>query len=216
VIALTRRGRAAFAPLEARSHQDVGALLKRLSAADQTRLTEAMATIESLLGDEARTPPAAYVLRPPRPGDMGWVVQSHGALYAQEYGFDERFEGLVAEIVARFVRTSDRKTDRCWIAEKDGRVVGSVFLVRKTRTVAKLRLLIVDPKARGLGIGVRLVDECVRFARQVGYRKITLWTQSILVAARRIYKAAGFRLIRSGRHHAFGRKLTEETWELAL
>ena len=214
-LALTKRGQDAFAPLQARSHEEIGLMLKRLSAADQRRLTEAMATIEDLLGDR-RAARAPYLLRPPQPGDMGWVVHCHGALYAKEYGFDEQFEALVAGIVAKFVQRYDPKRERCWIAEKDGEVVGSVFLVRKSTTVAKLRLLAVDSKARGLGIGARLVEECIRFARQAGYRKITLWTQSILVAARRIYAAAGFRLVHKGRHRSFGHDLVEETWELVL
>jgi DNA-binding MarR family transcriptional regulator/N-acetylglutamate synthase-like GNAT family acetyltransferase len=215
LLALTRRGREAFAPLEARSHDQIGTMLKALPAADRTRLTEAMSTIEEVLGAR-RAPPAAYVLRPPAPGDMGWVVHRHGALYAREYRFNEEFEALVAGIVARFVQRFDPKTERCWIAEKDGAVVGSVFLVRKSRTVAKLRLLLVEPDARGLGIGARLVEECIRFARQIGYRKITLWTQSILIAARKIYAAAGFRLVHKGRHKSFGQDLVEETWELVL
>ncbi len=215
LLALTKRGQDAFAPLQARSHEDIGRMLKRLSPAEQTRLTEAIGAIEGLLGARAE-PRAPYVLRPPRPGDMGWVAHRHGALYAQEYGFDEQFEALVAGIVAKFVQHYDPKRERCWIAEKDGEVVGSVFLVKQSKTVAKLRLLLVEPKARGLGIGARLVEECIRFARQAGYRKITLWTQSSLVAARRIYQAAGFRLVRQGRHRSFGHDLVEETWELAL
>jgi DNA-binding MarR family transcriptional regulator/GNAT superfamily N-acetyltransferase len=215
LLALTRRGQEAFAPLHARSHEQIAAMLKALSAADQKRLTEAMTAIEELLGGR-RAPGAAYVLRPPAPGDMGWVVHRHGALYAREYGFDEEFEALVADVVARFVQRFDPRAERCWMAEKDGQVVGSVFLVRKSSAVAKLRLLLVEPEARGLGIGARLVDECIRFARQVGYRKITLWTQSILVAARRIYEAAGFRLVHKGRHKSFGQDLVEETWELVL
>jgi len=215
LLALTKRGQDAFAPLQARSHEEIGRMLKRLSATEQTRLTDAIGAIEGLLGARPE-PRAPYVLRPPQPGDMGWVAHRHGALYAQEYGFDEQFEALVAGIVAKFVQHYDPKRERCWIAEKDGEVVGSVFLVKRSKTVAKLRLLLVEPKARGLGIGARLVEECIRFARQVGYRTITLWTQSSLVAARRIYQAAGFRLVRQGRHRSFGHDLVEETWELAL
>src|SRR5262245_13285778 len=188
-LALTRRGRDALAPLQARSHAEIGRLVGGLSPAEQRRLTEAVGAIEKLLGarDEAKVP---YLLRPPEPGDFGWVVHRHGALYAQEYGFDVRFEALVARIVGELIEHWEPKRERGWIAEREGEIAGSVFLVAQSKTVAKLRLLLVEPTARGLGIGVRLVDECIRFARQSGYRKITLWTQSVLVAARRIYEAA--------------------------
>jgi len=214
-LALTKRGRAAFAPLQARSHSDIGAMLGKLSGADQKRVLEAMNTIEGRLGarPEGTT---AYVLRPHQPGDMGWVVHRHGALYAQEYGWDEQFEALVASIVAKFIQHYDPKRERAWIAEKDGEIVGSVFLVRQAATVAKLRLLLVEPRTRGLGIGARLVGECVHFARQAGYRKITLWTNSVLRAARRIYESAGFRLVHRERHRSFGHDLVGETWELPL
>ena len=214
-LALTERGRAAFAPLQARSHSDIGAMLGKLSGADQKRVLEAMHTIEGLLGARPEGT-AAYVLRPHQPGDMGWVVHRHGALYAQEHGWDEQFEALVASIVAKFIQRYDPKRERAWIAEKDGEIVGSVFLVRQSATVAKLRLLLVEPRARGLGIGARLVGECVRFARQAGYRKITLWTNSVLRAARRIYESAGFRLVHRERHRSFGHDLVGETWELPL
>src|SRR5262249_11239605 len=153
-----------------------------------------------------------YILRPHEPGDMGWVVHRHGVLYAQEYAYDEHFEALVASIVAAFVQNFDPKRERCWIAEKDGEVVGSVFLVKKSKSVAKLRLLLVEPKARGSGIGKRLVSECVRFARQVGYKKIMLWTQSTLEAARGVYKQAGFRIVHKEPHHSWGHDLVAETW----
>jgi len=214
-LALTARGRAAFSPLEQRSHEEIRAILARLPASEQARLIEAMRAIEAMLGGRPE-PKVPYVLRPQRPGDMGWVVHRHGALYAEEYGFDEQFEALVAEIVAAFVKNYDPKRERCWIAEKDGEPVGSVFLVKGSKTVAKLRLLLVEPKASGLGIGARLVDECLRFARQAGYKKITLWTNSVLVAARHIYEEAGFRLVHSERHKSFGHDLVGETWERDL
>jgi len=214
-LALTARGRAAFAPLDRRSREDIAAMLARLAPDEQRRLIDAIRTVESILGGEPerKTP---YVLRPHQPGDMGWVVHRHGALYAQEYGFDERFEALVAGVVAKFVERYDPKRERCWIAEKDGEIVGSVFVVRRSRSVAQLRLLLVEPKARGLGIGERLVAECVRFARQAGYRTLTLWTNSVLRSARRIYQAAGFRRVHREKHRSFGRELVGETWELAL
>lgn len=215
LLSLTAKGRTAFAPLHARSREEIGAMLGKLSATDQARLVEAMRTIERLLGahPEQRAP---YVLRPHQPGDMGWVVHRHGVLYAQEYGWDEQFEALVAAIVSKFIAHYDPKKERCWIAEKDGEIVGSVFIVKHSKATAQLRLLLVEPRARGLGIGARLVDECVRFARQAGYRKIVLWTNSVLVAARHLYTKARFRLVRKERHHSFGHDLIGETWELKL
>lgn len=174
-----------------------------------------METIETLLGGRADTK-APYLIRHHQPGDMGHVIRLHGELYAKEYGWDETFEALVAHIAARFIERFDAKHERCWIAEVDGEVVGSVFLVKRSPTVGQLRLMIVDPKARGLGIGARLVGECLRFARQAGYRKVTLWTNSILLAARHIYAKAGFRLVHKERHRSFGHDLVGETWELAL
>jgi DNA-binding MarR family transcriptional regulator/N-acetylglutamate synthase-like GNAT family acetyltransferase len=215
LLRLTERGWEAFAPLDRRSHDDIGALLNRMPEAEQERAVEAMVTIERLLGAEPE-PRVPYVLRPPQPGDLGWVVQRHGALYAREYGWDETFEALVAEIVARFVRTYDPKRERCWIAEKDAQNVGSVLCVQKSPTVAQLRLLLVEPEARGLGIGKRLVDECIRFARAVGYRKVMLWTNDVLVAARRMYERAGFRLVEEEQHHSFGHDLVGQNWELKL
>jgi len=216
-LSLTAQGRKVFAPLNARSHDEVAAMLGALSAAAQARVVGAMQTIERLLGDRAESlPPASCVLRPPLPGDLGWVVHRHGAVYAQEYGYNEQFEALVAEIVARFVQRYDAKRERCWIAEQGGEPVGSVFLVERSKTVAQLRLLLVEPMARGSGLGTRLVDECARFARRAGYRKITLWTQSELRAARRLYQAAGFHVVRKERNHSFGKDLVSETWELEL
>ncbi|WMT77222.1 helix-turn-helix domain-containing GNAT family N-acetyltransferase [Bradyrhizobium sp. Ash2021] len=214
-LALTARGRQAFAKLDRSSHDEVGAMLAALPRGAGARLTGAMGTIERLLGDsQAPFPPA--ILREPRPGDMGWVVQSHGALYASEYGFDSSFEGLVAEIAAKFLASFDASRERCWIADIDGVQVGSVFLVRHSDDVAKLRLLLVDPAGRGQGLGQRLVAECIGFAKACGYRKITLWTQSILVAARRIYQDAGFVLVATEPHRSFGQSLIGETWEREL
>ena len=215
LLALTKRGRAAFAALDKGSRRQMGRLLKPIGAADQTRLVTAMATIEQVFG-AAPAGTASYLLRSHRPGDIGWVVGRHGAVYAGEYGWDESFEALVAEIAAKFLRRYDAKREQCWIAERDGVNVGSVFLVKQSSAVAKLRLLLVEPKARGLGIGGRLVEECVAFARHAGYRKVTLWTQSVLVAARRIYEGAGFRLIREEPHRSFGHDLVGEYWELTL
>jgi DNA-binding MarR family transcriptional regulator/GNAT superfamily N-acetyltransferase len=213
-LALSARGARALAKLEARSHAEVESMLCGLDAGEQRRLVEAMRDIERLLGGSQR--PAPLLLRAPDPGDIGWVVHRHGALYAKDYAYDARFEALVAEIAGAFVRNFDPRRERCWIAERDGRIVGSVFLVRKSARVAKLRLLLVEPSARGLGLGTQLVDECVRFARSAGYRKMVLWTQSELIAARKIYERSGFRLLESSPHHSFGRDLVGETWELQL
>ena len=215
LLSLTPRGRRVFAPLEARQSHEVGALLARLSSQKRHRLLEAMRTIEDVL-DPKPAGQATYVLRRHQPGDMGWIVHRHGALYFQEYGYDEHFEALVAEIVAAFVERFDPKSERCWIAEKDGEIVGCIFAVRKSKTIAKLRLLLVEPSARGLGIGARLVNECVRFARQAGYKKMILWTQSELLAARHLYECAGFHLAGKKHHHSWGRSLLAETWELKL
>jgi DNA-binding MarR family transcriptional regulator/GNAT superfamily N-acetyltransferase len=214
-LSLTAKGRQAFAKLDRSSHDDVGAMLARLPPGAGERLVRAMTAIERLL-DASRASPLPAILRDPRPGDIGWVVQSHGSLYASEYGFDSSFEGLVAEVAAKFLASFDASRERCWIADIDGAQVGSVFLVRHSDDVAKLRLLLVDPAGRGQGLGRRLVAECVLFARQCGYRKITLWTQSILVAARKIYQDAGFVRVATEPHRSFGQSLVAETWELQL
>lgn len=215
LIWLTEKGQKAFAQLDAESHNQIEALLGPLSPSEQSRLIEAMSTIEKLLGaqPEEKVP---YIIRPHQPGDMGWVVHRQAVIYNQEYGWDEQCEALFAEIVANFIKNYDPKRERCWIAERNGEIVGSVFLVKKSKTVAQLRLLLVEPAARGMGIGKRLVNECLRFARQTGYQKITLWTQSALTAARHVYEEAGFRLVHEGKHHSFGHDLTEQTWELKL
>lgn len=214
LLALTAKGRAAFSMLDRRSRDEVGRLLAAVPEAEQARLVGAMQTVEKLLKGEAKQP--QFALRAHRPGDIGWVVQRHGALYAEEYGWDERFEALVAGIVAKFVENFDPARERCWIAEMDGEPVGSVFVVKQTRSTAKLRLLIVEPKARGRGLGKRLVRECIAFARDKGYRRLVLWTQSNLAAARAIYQSCGFRLVKRERHASFGVKLTGEYWELRL
>ena len=211
-LSLTAKGRQAFEKINRTSHDEIATMLATLSRRDGKRLVEAMADIERLLGNSGVSAPPA-ILRDPRPGDMGWVVQSHGALYASEYGFDTSFEALVAEIAARFLTSFDASRERCWIADIDGAQVGSVFLVRHTDDVAKLRLLLVAPAGRGQGLGRRLVAECLVFAQACGYRKITLWTQSVLVAARRIYQDAGFVLVASEPRRSFGQSLIGETWE---
>jgi len=215
VLCLNEKGKKAFATIHVRSRNEIGGMLGKMSPSDQNRLVKAMDTIEELLGARPE-PKAPYLLRPHQPGDMGWVVHRHGVIYSEEYRWDEQFEALVAGIVSKFIQKYDPKKERCWIAEKDGENVGSVFLVKRSTRIAKLRLLLVDPKARGLGIGNRLVDECVRFARQAGYRKIVLWTNHVLLAARHIYEKAGFRLVHEEPHHSFGHDLIGETWELVL
>jgi DNA-binding MarR family transcriptional regulator/GNAT superfamily N-acetyltransferase len=214
-ISLTAAGRTAFAELDAASRRDIGTMLGTLPADAQERLVGAMRTIESVLGDSA-APGEPFILREPRAGDLGWVVQAHGELYAREFGWDVRFEALIGEVIAGFVRTFDPTRERCWIAERDGQNVGSIFLVRGTDEVAKLRLLLVHPSARGLGLGGRLVRECMDFARSVGYKRISLWTNDVLVSARRIYAAEGFRVVNTEVHNSFGIPLTAETWEREL
>lgn len=214
-LGLTAAGREAFSGLDRRSHAEIAALLQELAPEDQPRLVAAMSTIEGLLAPPAEGT-VACVIRPHQPGDMGWVVWRHGVLYAREYGWTAAFEALVARIVADFMENFDPSRDRCWIAEREGAKVGSVFLVRDSDEVAKLRLLLVEPAARGLGIGRRLVRECIRTARELGYRRIILWTNSVLDAARHIYQDEGFRVIREEAIESFGRDQIGEYWELDL
>jgi DNA-binding MarR family transcriptional regulator/GNAT superfamily N-acetyltransferase len=215
LLHLTAKGEEAFHFIDARSREEVADMLNELTEEEQQRLLSAMDTIQTVLtkGLKFSEP---YVLREHEPGDMGWVTYRHGLLYAQEYGWDERFEALVAGIVADFVNQYNPSRERCWIAEMNGERVGSVFVVHHTDEVAKLRLLLVEPTARGVGLGNRLVEECVRFARRVGYKKMVLWTNSVLVSARHIYEKAGFKLVASEEHHSFGHDLVGETWELTL
>lgn len=213
-LTLTAKGKQAFSRLERASRQEVGKMIEQLPGDGGQRLADAMTTIERLLGDASERP--EVTLRTHRPGDMGWVVQQHGLLYTREYGWDISFEALCAEIAAQFLKSFDPARERCWIAEIDGRQVGSVFLVKDSDEVAKIRLLLIDPAGRGLGIGKRLVEECIAFARSCGYRKITLWTQSILLAARGIYQSAGFVHVATEPHHSFGHDLIGETWERDL
>jgi DNA-binding MarR family transcriptional regulator/ribosomal protein S18 acetylase RimI-like enzyme len=220
-IWLTNAGREAVAELQERARDEVRSMLGQLGEHDQRRLLGAMETIERLLGGRAAdaTSRVPYILRPPQPGDIGWIVHRQGLLYVEEYHWDETYEALAATIVGEFVQNFDPKRERCWVAERDGEIVGSVFAVKAAsddEMTAKLRLLYVEPSARGLGIGARLVDECIRFVRRVGYKKLTLWTQANLYAARRIYERAGFRLMNAVPNHAFGHDLISETWDLEL
>ena len=215
ILWLTEKGKATFAALNERARDEIGILLGALKESDQIRLVRAMESIQESLSPGPKNK-APYLLRPHQPGDMGWVVHLHGWLYAQEYGWDDTFEALVAGIVAKFIQNFDPKRERCWIAEIEGEIVGSVFLVKDSETVSKLRLLLVHPKARGLGMGKRMVNESLRFARQAGYRKTMLWTNNVLLAARHIYETAGFKLVLQEPHHSFGHDLVGETWELEL
>ncbi|RWH17729.1 MAG: GNAT family N-acetyltransferase [Mesorhizobium sp.] len=214
-IALTPAGREAFAPLDQDSHDQVRALLDRLAPTDQERLVKAMRTVQDLLGDKPQ-PKVPYILRPLQVGDIGWITHRQGLIYAQDYGWDETYEALVAEILGEFVKNFVPQWERSWIAEREGEVVGSVFVMRKSPKVAKLRLLYVEPSARGLGIGRRLVDECIAFSRAKGYKTLTLWTNDILGSARRLVDAAGFKLAEEERHHSFGKDLVGQTWNLEL
>ena len=214
-LMLTPAGHEAFAPLNEGSRREVEALLSGLSPAERRELIAAMGRIEQLLGERAE-PAAPYLLRPLQVGDVGWIAHRQGLLYAREYGFDATYEALVAEIAAAFAKSYDPRHESAWIAERQGQVVGSVFVVRVSDEVAKLRLLYVEPAARGLGVGRRLTQECIRFARAKGYRTLTLWTNDVLTAARRIYAEIGFELVASEPHHSFGQDLVGETWTLKL
>jgi DNA-binding MarR family transcriptional regulator/GNAT superfamily N-acetyltransferase len=218
-LALTARGHKVFAALDARATDDVAAMLAGLSSGDRERLVAALETIEALLaGPSERRPggPPAIALRPPRPGDLGWVVERHGELYAEEYGWNEEFERLVARIVGEFAAGEPDPRRRCWIATLDGRRAGSVFLMPGDPGAGRLRLLLVEPWARGFGMGARLVSACIDAAREAGCHTLTLWTNDVLTAARRLYERAGFRLIGSERFRGFGKMLTSQTWSLAL
>jgi DNA-binding MarR family transcriptional regulator/GNAT superfamily N-acetyltransferase len=221
VLTLTKKGRETFATLDAQAHEEVAGMLRRVTPDVVRELVNAMERIQHALVEPSgqRPNPAPYLLRSHRPGDMGWIVHRHGVLYAEEYGWNERCEALAARVVADFIEQFDPKRERCWIAERDGEFLGCVLLVKHPETpdrVAKLRLLLVEPAARGLGLGSRLVDECVSFARQVGYQKITLWTNNVLHAARRIYERTGFRLVHEQAHRDYGPELIGQTWELDL
>ena len=213
ILRLTGAGRAAFAPLDAAAHEEAERLLSRLSDTDQEALLSSMRRVEALLGEPSTV---SWTTRPPLPGDLGWVVQRHGALYAAEYGFSEKFEALVARVAGDFLTQHDPARERCWIVEQEGVRLGSVFLMRASDDIGKLRLLIVEPTARGRGIGRQLVATYIAFARDAGYRRLTLWTNDILLAARGIYRAAGFRLIASAPHNDFGPAIVGEDWELDL
>ena len=214
-LTLTAKGRKLYAPFEKRSQDNVGAMIGRLDADGQRRLVTAMETVETLLGEKPEAE-RTYTLREPRHGDFGWIVTRHAKLYAQEYGWTEPFEGLCAQIVADFVNNYDEKRERCWMAEVDGENAGCIMLVKDSAEVARIRLLLVDPKARGLKLGTRLVDECVTFAREAGYQKITLWTHSVLSAARHVYEKAGFTLTASEKRHSWGQDVVAEFWDLEL
>lgn len=218
VLTLTQEGRAVFEPLQQRSREEATGLLAALAPAQRVELMGALQRAQALLSPETAQPRSArtIVLRDPRPGDMGWVIQQHGELYWREYGWNAEFEALVASIVAGMMKHHDPAWERGWIAELDGERVGSAFVVRKSKTVAQLRLLILTPAARGLGLGGQLTDECIAFARGKGYRKMVLWTNRNLDAARAIYAKRGFTLVDSEAHHSYGRDLVGEHWELAL
>ena len=215
-LALSQKGRALFRELERRQHLQVEQMLRPVSAADLNVLLSSLQSVQRVLDSPTLPEAKSVTLRNPHPGDMGWIIHRQAILYHQEYGWGTEYEAIVAEITARFIRNFDPKHERCWIAERDGQVIGSIFCVRKTRTIAQLRLLYVEPSARGLGLGTRLVDDCIGFARLAGYRTIVLWTNSMLYFARRIYERAGFTLTGEEAHHSFGKKLVAQTWQRSL
>jgi DNA-binding MarR family transcriptional regulator/GNAT superfamily N-acetyltransferase len=212
-LALTEKGRAAYAALDRLSQTAAEALLRPLGEPERQRLLTAMEAIEDLLGEKEDAP---ITLRPHRIGDIGWIVHRQAVLYGEEYGWDSGYEALIADILGRFLRNFKPDREASWIAERNGQILGAVFVVEKEPDIAQLRLLYVEPDARGQGLGRRLVDECITFARAKGYRRLELWTNDVLVAARRIYEAAGFRLVAEERHHSFGHELNGQTWALAL
>jgi len=218
LLMLTPAGRKAFAPLEKKARGAIVDILAPLSTANQNRVAESMHALRVLLGDPsvAAKQQGLYLIRPPRPGDLGWIVHRHGVLYAEEFGYGACFEGQVASMVSDFVRHQQFERERCWVAERDGDIVGSVFLIAQSKTVAQLRFLLVEPKARGMGLGRRLVDEAIRFARVAGYQRLRLWTQTGLKAARKLYQSAGFQMVGEEAHEGFGKKLQAEVWELKL
>jgi DNA-binding MarR family transcriptional regulator/GNAT superfamily N-acetyltransferase len=216
MLALTTKGLKVFTPIEQATREQIGSMLDALPVDHRKPLLASMQAIQRILhiGDVAAAP--AYLIRDPAVGDIGWVIHRQAALYAQEYGWNAEFEGLLAEIGSAFIKKFDPRFERCWIAERDGAIVGAVFLVRKSARVAQLRMLYVEPSARGLGIGKRLVDECLAFARSKRYRTMVLWTNDVLASARRIYDAAGFELVRAERHSSFGKELVGQYWSLDL
>lgn len=215
VLRLTAKGRKAFLPIEEATRRQVADMLGAVPLDAREKLLRSMRTIQRIFGDRAGEP-TAYVIRDPRPGDIGWIIHRHGVLYAAEYGWDQTFESLVAEIAGGFVRSFDPALEHCWIAERDGEVIGSIFLVRKSARVAQLRLLYVEPSTRGLGVGPRLVEECIAFAKAKDYKTITLWTNDVLVSARKIYQAEGFELVKEERYRSFGKDLIGQNWDLKL
>jgi GNAT superfamily N-acetyltransferase len=220
-LQLSEKGRSTFDDLNVRATAAVADLLEPLHDGQRRQLLDSIRTIRSLFGDAdatRRQPQPQYILRPHRPGDMGWVVHRQAVLYAREYGWDERYEALISRIVADFIEHYDPRRERCWIAERDGETVGSVFVIKNAERegVAQLRMLYVEPAARGLGIGSRLVRECTEFARRTGYKSIVLWTNSVLVSARRIYEAEGYKLVKEEPHQSFGHDLVGQFWEMEL